>query len=152
MIALVWWEWLLLGVGLLLLELLFPSVWLLWLGLSAVLVAVASVVLELPREISFLLWGALLVLLLMGGVKWRQVQRRRTQTPEQQAIGVQGVLLEDMSAGEDRLVLFQEPVLGERRQKVISDDVIAAGERVHVVSLTEGKIKVARTLLTEMAR
>ena len=135
------WYWLVGGLGLLTLEMLLPGVYLVWVGLAALLTGLLAFVVPLPAEI-----GAFAVLSVAAtylGRRWYHDHPVVSTDP----------LLNDRAArlvGE--IVTVVEPVDGGRGRVVVGDGVWSArgpsaakGARVRVVD-TDGQMLIVEPL------
>jgi len=142
---LAWWHWMILGLGLGLLELVVPSFFIIWFGLGALLVGIAMLGLPgMAFSTQILLWTVASVAMT---VLWFRVFRRddgRTRSGQaNEALGEIGILIRPVAAlGVDSArgeVRFQKPVMGSEVWPCLADEVIAAGERVKVLAV-DGQI------------
>lgn len=147
---LAWWHWLVLGLGLGLLELLVPSFFIIWFGLGAFMVGCAMLVLPgLAFSTQMALWTLASVAMT---VLWFRVFRRdATKTRSGQAdeaLGEIGVLVravEPLGVNSGRgEVRFQKPVMGSDVWPCLADESIAAGERVRVLAVDGQLLKVGK--------
>ena len=139
-----WWHWLIGGMILMSLELAMPSLFLLWVGLAAVLVGIIAGLLAVPVALQFFLW-AIFSLIFMW--LWFKVVRHPDRTHAGQskegAIGMRGLLTRDITDLARGEVLFQSPVLGSDRWPATADRPIKAGERVYVIDVQAQTLKVS---------
>lgn len=147
---LVWWHWMVLGMGLGLVELFVPSFFIIWFGLGALLVGV--VLLAVPTmafSTQILLWTAASVVMT---VLWFRVFRRdggKTRSGQaDEVVGEIGVLVKAVeplgmtsARGEVR---FQKPILGADVWPCLADEAIAAGERVRVLAVDGQLLKIGK--------
>lgn len=147
---LAWWQWMVLGLGLGLLELFVPSFFIIWFGLGALLVGVALLVVPgMAFSTQILLWTAASVAMT---VLWFKVLRKdggKTRSGQADtALGEIGVLVRaielpgtESGRGEVR---FQKPVMGSDVWPCLADEAIAAGERVRVLAVDGQLLKVGK--------
>lgn len=145
-----WWHWIVLGIGLGLVELAVASFFVIWFGLGAVLVGLAMLLVPgLSFGIQILLWTVASVAMT---VLWFRVFRgddgktRSGQADE--ALGEIGVLVRaveplGVSSGRGE-VRFQKPVMGSDIWPCLADEAIAAGERVKVLAVDGQLLRVGR--------
>lgn len=139
-----WWYWVVAGVTLLLCELAIPIFVLVWFGLSAIVVGILLAILpsiSLTAQLS--LWLLLSIALI---VYWFRVfkpdqHKTRTGMSDNNVIGEVGLLTHAVAPFQKGEARFQKPLLGSEVWTCISEEQIAAGERVRIV-------KVEGTLLT----
>lgn len=147
---LVWWHWMILGLGLGLVELVVPAFFVIWFGLGALLVGVALLVAPgIGFTTQILLWTAASVAMT---VLWFRVFRgdggktRSGQADE--ALGEIGVLVravEPLGVASARgEVRFQKPIMGSDVWPCLADEAIAAGERVKVLAVHGQILKVGK--------
>lgn len=140
-----WWHWVVLGLGLIALEMLVPAFYLMWLGLGALLTGMVAALLPLGFAGQWVVWS--LSSALMVGI-WMKFFRNPDRTQAGQAtggaLGMVGLVtrpVDDLSQGE---ILFQRPVLGSDRWPVVADRAIAAGVKARVVDVLGQTLKVEK--------
>ena len=130
-----WYHWMILGLGLGLLELMITSFYVVWFGLGALLVGLVMLVIPLGFTAQVVLWTATSIGMT---VLWIKVFRQSDKTHAGQAdaalgeFGVMAHAVEPMGRGEVR---FQKPVMGSDTWPCVADEAIAAGQRVRVVAV-----------------
>ena len=147
---LAWWHWMVIGLGLGLLELFVASFFVIWFGLGALLVGVAMLVIPgMAFSAQILLWTAASVAMT---VLWFKVLRKdgsKTRSGQaDEALGEIGVMVRaveplgvESARGEVR---FQKPVMGSDVWPCLADEAIAAGERVRVLAVDGQLLKVGK--------
>jgi len=147
---LAWWHWMVVGLGLGLLELVVPAFFVIWFGLGAMLVGVALLVVpDMAFSAQILLWTVASVAMT---VLWFKVLRNdggKTRSGQaDEALGEIGVLVRaveplgvESARGEVR---FQKPVMGSDVWPCLADRPIAAGERVRVLAVDGQILKVGK--------
>lgn len=140
-----WWIWLVFGIALMLLELVLPTFFILWFGIGAVLVALASLAFPgLELDMQGLLW---VVLSSLTTLLWFKVFRRKQPDERWTAasvIGEVGLLTSGVSEFQKGRVRFQKPVLGNEEWTCIADTTIPAGERVRLIAVEGNTARVIR--------
>jgi membrane protein implicated in regulation of membrane protease activity len=139
------WNWMILGTVLLALEILTPGVYLLWLGIAAVLTGLLSFALW---EAGFWVWQVQILVFLALSIVSVLVGRRLFPTTgtadtdqpllnqrERQLLGRTAVLQEPIAEGRGRVRL------GDTLWRVNGPD-LPAGARVRVVSTENGELTV----------
>ncbi|MEZ5557658.1 MAG: NfeD family protein [Pseudomonadales bacterium] len=143
-----YWHWILLGIGLALLEMLLASFTVLWFGLGAVVVGL--VLLAFPTlnlSLQLLLW-----LLASGGfaVWWfkyfkpRMVDKTRAGITREAVIGQTGQVIRAPAPPGRGLVRFTIPVLGDDEWEFICEDPVVPGDRVRVTDFSGNTLVVAK--------
>lgn len=144
-----WWHWVVGGLALTLAELAIPAFFVIWFGLSAVLV---GLLLLLAPELSPTVQVGLWIVVSLGMiVLWFRVFRApRLQAGERstrvggEAIGAEGVLSEAIPPFGKGRARFREPVLGSSEWICLADAEIPAGSKVEVVSIEGNYLKVVQ--------
>ena len=145
-----WWHWMVIGLGLGLLELFIASFFVIWFALGALLVGVALLAIpEMAFSAQILLWTAASVAMT---VLWFKILRKdagKTRSGQaDEALGEIGVLVRaveplgiESARGEVR---FQRPVMGSDVWPCLADEAIAAGQRVRVLAVDGQILKVGK--------
>ena len=142
-----WWHWAVAGVALILAELAVPAFVLIWFGLGGLLVAlVLAISGDFSLNAQLGLW--LVASLAFTGL-WFKVFRRgqfktRIGSSDADVVGEIGLLTRDVAPFEKGEVRFQKPILGSEAWACLSDESIAAGTRVKLVSVEGSFVKVAK--------
>ena len=143
-----WWHWAVSGIALLLAELAVPAFVLVWFGLGALLVALATALLpELGLTVQLAMWLVLSVALVVAWFKIFRpnVHKTRIGMSDDYVLGEVGLLTRAVAPFEKGAVRFQKPILGSEAWDCIADEVIAAGERVKIVSIEGSLLRVAKS-------
>jgi len=135
------WFWFIAGLILAGLEIVAPGIYLLWMGLGAIIVGlVLALMPDLATSWQLVLFALLMLCSISLGFL---VQRRGSARPDQHLnqelqglIGKHFVSATDFRAGEGRIHV------ADTTYGALSEDDIKAGEVVKAVGLVEGKIKV----------
>ena len=137
------WSWIVLGIVLLVLEIFAPGVFMLWIGIAALIVGAVSLLLW---EASYWTWQAQVLLFLLlslasayAGKKWMGARRNVSDQPllnrrGEQMIGRTATLGEPIREGRGRIQL------GDTFWRVSGPD-LPAGARVRVVAATESDLE-----------
>jgi hypothetical protein len=129
-----WWAWMVGGIALVLAELAIASFYILWVGLGALLVGLVLWVMpDLATTTQLGLWTLASLAML---VLWFKVFKRGGG---QSGIGLLVVAVTPVKRGRVR---FQRPLRGSDEWVCLADQPIAAGERVSVVAVEGGSLKV----------
>jgi len=147
MIELLWWHWAVIGFGFILAELMLPAFVLVWCGLAAFLVMAALLLapdLSLTFQVLFWTIASVLMVVLWFKVFKRNKHKILVGRASAHIKGEIGLLTEPVAPFRNGRVRFQKPVLGSDNWECISNDTIAAGERVKVVSVEGSLITVAK--------
>jgi len=147
---LAWWHWMVVGLGLGLLELFVASFFVIWFALGALLVGVVMLVIpDMAFSTQILLWTAASVAMTVFWFKVLREDAGKTRSGQaDEALGEIGVLVRaveplgiESARGEVR---FQKPVMGSDVWPCLADEAIAAGERVRVLAVDGQILKVGK--------
>jgi inner membrane protein len=142
-----WFHWAILGVALVVSELLIPTLVLLWFGLGALVVAaLVAVFSDVSFIVQLLVWiaaSSLLVLLWFKVFKPHHLKTTAGRSSAE-ALGEVGLLVSAIEPFGKAKVRFQTPLLGSDVWECVSDEKIAAGSRVKVVSVDGSLLKIAK--------
>ncbi|MDF2488094.1 MAG: hypothetical protein K0S77_716 [Pseudomonas sp.] len=140
-----WWIWLVAGFGLIVLELMLPTFFILWFGIGALLVSlIAYMAPNLQLDMLVLLW---VILSSLTTALWFKVFRKKTPDSRWTAasvIGEVGLLTASVSEFQKGRVRFQKPVLGNEEWVCVADVEILSGERVRITAIEGNTARVAR--------
>jgi membrane protein implicated in regulation of membrane protease activity len=142
-----WWHWMILGLGLGLSELASGTFFIVWFGLGALLVGL--VMLAIPGigfTAQVVLWTAASIGFTVLWFKVFKKQADRTRSGQaDEVLGEIGVLVRAVEPFQKGEVRFQKPVMGSEVWSCLSDEAIAAGERVRVIAVDGQLLKVGKT-------
>ena len=142
-----WWHWVLGGLGLVLLELVLPSFFVIWFGLGALLVGLSVLALPtlaLTAQIALWIITSVVMVVLWFSVFKRSQHKTLIGTAAGEVIGEVGLLVSAVAPFQRGKVRFQRPLLGAEEWVCMAETAITAGERVRVVSVEGSFIKVAK--------
>lgn len=142
-----WWQWAVLGIGLVLAELAIPAFVLIWFGLGALMVSLALLLLPgMGGTAQVGLWVVASVALIF---LWFRLfkpgfHKTRIGTADADVLGEVGLLAKDVAPFQKGSVRFQKPVLGADTWDCISDETLHTGERVRVLGVQGSILKVGK--------
>ena len=133
-----WWYWVVAGVALLLCELAIPLFVMVWFGLSAIAVGILLALLPsvgLTAQLS--LWLILSIVLVVCWFRVFKPNQHKTRAgmADNNVVGEVGLLTRPVAPFQKGEVRFQKPLLGSEVWACISEQEIAAGERVRIVQV-----------------
>jgi hypothetical protein len=148
-LTLLWWHWMVLGLGLALVELALVSFFVIWFALGAVFTGIVLLLLPtLGFAAQMLIWTLASVVMTVLWFKYFRNANRTQVGQADGALGEIGVLVRAIEPlGVSSLrgeVRFQKPIMGADVWPCLADEAIAAGERVKVVAVDGQLLKVAR--------
>ena len=142
-----WWHWIVFGIVVMLLELAVPAFFLLWFGLSAVVVGILlAIVPGMTFTYQVASWTAFSLLLIWLWFKVFKPQAFKTRAGMARGslIGEIGLVTKEMRPYEKGQIRFQKPILGDEVWESIADEEIRTGERVKVLEVEGNMLKVRR--------
>ncbi|MFF7707314.1 NfeD family protein [Pseudomonas sp. NPDC007930] len=141
-----WYYWLILGLAMAALEVFTGTFVLLCFGLGAVLVGALSWAFpSLPLWGAVLAWVAFTCPLFAACLRWARRQPKDARWTADEALGETGLLTVAVNEFNKGRVRFQKPILGADEWPCIADAPIAAGERVRVLAVLGGSMRVCST-------
>lgn len=135
-----YWHWIVFGLALAALEIFAPSFFMIWLGVSAIVVGLLTWILPLSFAAELLIWGALSLGCLMLWFKFispRMKDATKSGMAKEALLGQVGTVLEYNSSFSRGTLRFPAPLLGEDEWRFISQDNLSSGDKV-VVTDTSG--------------
>ncbi|UNU73715.1 NfeD family protein [Moraxella nasovis] len=151
------WHWLVFGLVLCLLEIFVPTFFLLWFGLSAILVALIAWVLSPSMSVLVVLWLIVSVLLLwlivsvllcatwFAFFKPKMTNKTTAGLGGSSIIGDTGVIIN--AQGHLGVVQFAVPKLGSRQWECQSDEILMVGDGVQITQIIGNKLIVQKHLI-----
>lgn len=142
-----WWQWLVGGIALVLMELLVPSFFIIWFGLGAILVSLLlwlAPTLSATAQLATWTLASLAMVLLWFRVFKPEVHKTRIGMAEGDVLGEIGLTVTALAPFERGRVRFQRPILGAEEWQCTAEASIAAGERVRVVAIEGSFLKVEK--------
>ncbi len=148
-IQMIWWQWVLLGIGLMMLEMFLPSFIALWFGLGAIVVGmIAWLFPQIDMSWEVLIWlvfSGLFVLLWFKVFKPNMVDKTKAGISRDAALGETGQVVRAPHGDGRGVVRFTMPVLGENEWDFICVDEVAEGEKVFIKDFSGNTLVVARS-------
>ncbi|MBC7943999.1 MAG: NfeD family protein [Burkholderiales bacterium] len=146
---LLWWHWLILGLGLLLIELAIPAFFIVWFGLGALVVGLVAAMIDVPLGAQVLLWTlfSLAFVWLWFRVFKKDAHKTTIGFSKGQFIGEIGLVTRDIRPYQQGQIRFQKPILGDDVWQSIADEEIPVGERVRVIDVQGNILKVGRIIV-----
>ncbi|MBZ0125648.1 MAG: hypothetical protein C3F19_14770 [Rhodocyclales bacterium] len=142
-----WWQWAVLGIGLIIAELAIPAFFIVWFGLGALLVSVVLLVApSLSLTAQLLTWTLASVAMV---VIWFRIfkpgmHKTRIGMSDSNIVGEVGMLTRDVAPFQKGQARFQKPLVGSEVWECISDETIRSGERVRVLGIEGSFLKVGK--------
>lgn len=131
-----YWHWLVLGIGLVIIEIFLPSFTIFWFGLGAMVVGVALWLFsELSLAVQLLIWiiaSCAFALFWFKALKPRMIDRTTAGIARDSVIGEAGQVIKIPVADGRGMVRFTTPVLGSDEWEFICEQEVSVGERVFI--------------------
>ena len=144
-----YWHWVILGIGLMLLEIALPSFTALWIGAAAVIVGVLLYFLPgLSTALQVLLWtvlSAALTWLWFRFLKPLSIDKTKAGLSREAIVGEVGQVITVPNADRRGVLRFSAPILGSDEWQFISQDKLAVGDRVRVTDLSGNSLIVTKS-------
>lgn len=142
---LIWWHWVALGLGLIALEMIISTFFILWMGLGALITGLVSYILPLSFTAQILLWTAASAAMVVVWMKYfKSPDRTHAGQAKEGVLGISGQITRPVTDTSEGEILFQRPVLGADRWPVVADTPIATGERARIVDVLGQTLKVTQ--------
>ena len=143
-----YWHWIVLGIGLILLEIPLPSFTSLWFGAAAIVVGLLLLFIPgMSFTLQVLIWTVLSVLLTWLWFRYLKplsIDKTKAGLSREAIVGEVGQVM-TVPSGERRGVLrFPAPVLGADEWLFISQDSLASGDRVRVIDVSGNSLIVTK--------
>jgi membrane protein implicated in regulation of membrane protease activity len=142
-----WWHWMVLGVGLIVLELIIPAFFVIWFGLGALIVGVALgviPVMSIEAQIGVWIVASLVFVICWFKIFKAQGHRTRAGLSQGQFTGEVGLTIQPLKPYQKGQIRFQKPILGSDVWEAISDEEIIVGARVNVLAVEGNILRVAK--------
>lgn len=143
------WHWLVLGGVLIVAELFTTSFFSLFLGISALIIAVASWLVPVPWFFQVIVWLLLSVILtvLWFLVVYPQIKSKKMRIGSDAIIGQTGMIIAPINADLQSKVRFSVPMFGANEWvcRVADNRPTAVGERVKVLDVVGNELLVIPT-------
>lgn len=133
------WHWVVIGFLLAALEILLPSFFMLWLGVSAIAVGLVSLFVPMALAWQLLLWALLSLCCLVAWFKFvapKMKDKTRSGMAHESMVGKVATVLDYQVATSRGQLRFSAPVLGEDEWRFICEQPLSPGDRVVVVDFS----------------
>lgn len=134
----VYWQWIVFGIFLILFELMIPSFTAMWFGIAAVIVGVALWFLpDLAGSLQVLIWTILSGALTYAWFRVFKPKKRHHPVSKKEVEGELGLVASLASSTRPGIVRFSTPLLGEDEWPYQCDQKLVVGQQVKVVDAQE---------------
>lgn len=143
-----YWHWIVLGIALMVLEIFLPTFMALWIGAAAVLIGILVwLVPSIALPLQLLFWALLSALMCWAWFRYLKplaVDKTKAGLSRESVIGEVGQVLRLPVGNERGMLRFPAPVLGDDEWQFITEDEVAAGDRVRVVEVSGNALIVVK--------
>ncbi|MES2499046.1 MAG: NfeD family protein [Pseudomonadota bacterium] len=141
------WIWGAIGLLLLAVEIATGTMYVLWFGISALCVAIATWLFpNMPTAIQFAIFAALSIGAL---VIWR-INYKKTETHSRigqaqgEEIGRTGTVIESVSANQNGKISFAQGLMGSRDWVAVANETIEVGSQAKVVAVEGNALRITK--------
>lgn len=135
-LELAYWHWLVLGIGLVVVEIFLPSFTVFWFGLGAIIVGIALWLFpEMAFAVQLSIWiiaSCSFVIFWFKALKPKMIDRASAGIARESAIGEAGTVIQVPLSERRGMVRFTIPVLGSDDWEFICEQDVSVGDRVFV--------------------
>ena len=145
-----YWHWIVLGIGLMALEMVLPSFVSLWFGAAAVIVGLILLAMpELSLAVQVVLWVIFSILMTILWFKFIQPHakdRTKAGLSREAMLGEAGQVISLPSGSRRGQLRFPAPILGSDEWMFIceTDETLQLGDRVRVVEISGNSLVVVK--------
>jgi inner membrane protein len=147
-LEILWWQWVVLGIGLTALEIFLPSFISLWFGLGAIIVGlIAWMFPQMSVSGEVLIWivaSATFVLIWFKYFKPKMVDKTKAGVSRDAAIGETGQVIKAPVDGGRGMVRFSLPILSEDEWPFICENPVKAGDKVAIKDFSGNALVVVK--------
>jgi hypothetical protein len=137
-----WWHWIVFGIGLLILDMTMGTFFILGLGVAAIIVGILDIYLELSFTLELTIWMILSILAIAAWFKWFRENPVTDSGQSNYRLDTLGVVMEDIQPHSRGKVTFDTPVLGNTSWHATAKVDIDKGSRVQIVQINGQLIEV----------
>lgn len=143
-----YWHWIVLGIGLMAIEIVLPSFVALWFGAAAVLVGLLVLIMPgLSVALQVVFWVVFAVLFTWLWFRYMQPlakDRTKAGLSREAIVGEVGQVLSAPTTDRRGVMRFSAPILGADEWQFICDDEVVSGDRVRVIDISGNSLIVNR--------
>lgn len=147
MFEILYWHWVVLGIGLMAIEMVLPSFIMLWFGLAAVVVGILSYFVPMSLTVQIFLWTAFSVAftaLWFLYIKPMSKDKTKAGLPDEAIIHETAMVISLPIDGEKGQLRFSTPKLGNEEWLFNTEDDVAIGDRVRVTAVSGNSLIVVK--------
>ncbi len=137
-----WWNWIVFGIALLILDMTMGTFFILGLGVAAIIVGIIDTFVGTSFTVELTIWMILSILAIAAWFKWFREPPITESGQSNYRLDTLGVVMEDIQPHSRGKVTFDTPVLGNTSWHAISKVDIDKGTRVQIVQINGQLIEV----------
>lgn len=145
---LLYWHWMILGMVLILAEIFIGSFFIFWFGAAAIVVSLLMIPFPAISEVAqIIIWTFSSTVFVIGWFKFLKplsTDNTKAGLSREALLGEMGQVLSAPNGEKRGRVRFPVPLLGSDEWLIISQDVLAIGDRVSVVDLSGNSLIVKK--------
>jgi membrane protein implicated in regulation of membrane protease activity len=130
-----WWHWIVFGIGLLILDMTMGTFFILGLGVAAIIVGVIDAFVVTPFTVELSIWMILSILVIAVWFKWFREKPVTDSGQSNYRLDTLGTVVEDIQPHSRGKVTFDTPVLGNTSWHATAKVDIDKGTRVKIVEI-----------------
>lgn len=142
-----YWHWLVLGILLIVSEIFVPSFIMVWFGLGALIVGGLLKFTDIGLTYQLLIWAVssiVFILLWFKFVRPLAVDRTKAGLGKESIINETGMVIKVPANGQRGKMRFSTPKLGNDEWLILSEQELADGDRVRVISVSGNSLVVEK--------
>lgn len=143
----VYWHWIVLGLLLMAAEIITPTFMLLCVGAGAVVVGFVLLFVPISLTVQIMLWATLSVVFLFlwfQFIRPLSIDKTKAGLASENIINETGMVIKLPVNGKKGMLRFSVPKLGNEEWEFMTEDVVAEGDRVRVVSVSGNSLIVIK--------
>ena len=137
-----WWHWIVFGIGLLILDMTMGTFFILGQGVAAIIVGILDIYLGLSFTVELTIWMILSILAISAWFKWFRENPITDSGQSNYRLDTLGIVMEDIQPHSRGKVTFDTPVLGNTSWHATAKVDIDKGSRVQIVQINGQLIEV----------
>jgi len=130
-----WWHWIVFGIGLLILDMTMGTFFILGLGIAAIIVGILDSFVGTPFTVELSIWMILSILTIAAWFKWFREKPITDSGQSNYRLDTLGIVVEDIQPHSRGKVTFDTPVLGNTSWHATAKVDIDKDTRVKIVEI-----------------
>lgn len=139
-----WWHWIIIGFILLILEMNTGTFVMLGLGVSAIIVGILDITIQITFITEILLWIIVSIVSIWSWKKWMKTPHVSNTGQSDHTLETLGTVTKEIHPHQRGKVTFDTPVLGNTSWHATSEEEISKDSRIKIVEINGQLITVAK--------